>query len=116
MSTIDKNFKVKNGLDVAGTATFDTNIVLGSAPIVFDVESGRLKIQINGNWSSFAFISDVAASQGILFTDLDLALDYNGQPVYSAGGQGVQTSANVFADAGTPSTTSYSLTFDSGTV
>ena len=116
MSTVDKNFKVKNGLNVAGTATFDTNIVLGSAPIVFDVESGRLKIQINGTWSSFAFISDVTSSQGILFTDLDLAADYNGKPIYSAGGQGVITSANVFVDGGTPSTTSYSLTFDSGTV
>lgn len=114
--TTNKNFKVKHGLDVSERATFSSDIVLGTAPIAFDVETGRLKIQIDGSWLPLAFLSDISANAGIGFTDLDLALDYNGQPVYSAGGQGVTTSANLFADGGAPNTASYELIFDSSTI
>ena len=37
-------------------------------------------------------------------------------PIYSVGGDGVITEANKSADGGSPSTSSFALTFDSGTV
>jgi len=45
-----------------------------------------------------------------------LAIDYNGSPIYSVGGDGVVTEAIKFADGGSPSSSSFALTFDSGVV
>ena len=50
------------------------------------------------------------------FNDIDLAIDYDGAPIYSVGGSGVITEANKMADGGTPSSSSFALTFDSGTI
>ena len=112
----DKNFKVKNGLDVAGTATV-SNMILGTAPIAFDTETGRLKVQIDGSWSSIAFTTDVQDTSGqISFMDIGLAIDYNGLPVYTVQANGVVTTATKFADGGTPSTTAFDLSFDSSII
>jgi hypothetical protein len=46
--------------------------------------------------------------------DIGLAIDYNGLPVYTVQGNGVSTSANKYANGGSPSTLVYELTFDSG--
>jgi len=117
MATVNKNFRVKNGLNVAGTATFDSNIVLGTAPIAFDETTGRLKVQINGTWVSLAHTTDVVDTSGaISFMDIGLAVDYDGNPVYTVQANGVVTTATKFADGGTPSTTSYDLAFDSSTI
>ena len=116
MSTTDKDFKVKNGLNVAGTATV-SDMVLGTAPIAFDVETGRLKIQIDGSWVSIAHTSDIQSTAGdISFMDIGLAIDYNGLPVYTVQANGVVTTATKFAEGGSPSTTSFDLTFDSSTI
>lgn len=118
MSTASKNFKVKNGLNVAGTATFDTDIVLGSTPIAFDTNTGRLKIQINGTWSSVAFLGDVPdLTNTITFMDLGLAIDYNGEPTYiiQAGGASI-SGASKYADGGTPDSTSWEMSFDAGVI
>ena len=118
MSTTDKNFKVKNGLNVAGTATFDTDIVLGSTPIAFDTNTGRLKIQINGTWSPVAFLGDVPdLTNMITFMDIGLSIDYDGQPTYIIQANGVVPSGtSKYADGGTPSSTSWDMVFDSGVV
>ena len=117
MATVNKNFRVKNGLNVAGTATFDSNIVLGTAPIAFDETTGRLQVQINGTWVSLAHTTDVVDTSGaISFMDIGLAVDYDGNPVYTVQANGVVTTATKFADGGTPSTTSYDLSFDSSTI
>lgn len=118
MATTDKNFKVKNGLNVAGTATFDNDIVLGSTPIAFDTNTGRLKVQINGTWSSFAFLADVPdASNTLNFMDIGLSIDYDGQPTYIIQGNGVSpSSTSKYIDGGGPSSTSWEYTFDSGIV
>jgi len=50
MATTDKNFKVKNGLNVAGNATFDSSVILGSTPLRFDTATNKLQIQLNGTW------------------------------------------------------------------
>jgi hypothetical protein len=114
--TTNKNFKVKNGLDVAGTATV-SDMVVGTAPIAFDSETGRLKIQINGSWVSVAHTADIPDTAGdISFMDIGLAIDYNGLPVYTVQANGVVTTATKFAQGGTPSTTSFDLTFDSSTI
>jgi hypothetical protein len=115
MATVNKNFRVKNGLNVAGTATFDSNVVLGTTPISFDTQTGRLQIQINGTWTPVAFTGDIPDYNALIsWQDIGLAIDYNGQPVYTVQANGVNTTATKFADNGGPSTTEFYLTFDPG--
>jgi hypothetical protein len=122
MAIVNKNFKVKNGLNVAGPATFDAavnvdNLVLNSTPLAFDPSTGRLKIQIDGAWKEIALLTDAAEDAGALtFMDIGLAMDYNGQPIYTVYANGVNTTATKFADGGDYSTEMYSMTFDSGTI
>lgn len=122
MATVDKNFRVKNGLNVAGAATFGStvnvdNLVLNSTPLAFDPISGRLKIQIDGVWKEIALLSDAAENTGALtFMDIGLAIDYDGQPVYTIYGNGVNTAGTKFADGGEYSTNTYTMTFDPGTI
>lgn len=115
MATTDRNFKVKNGINVAGDATFDSNVVLGSTPLRFDTTTNKLQIQLNGTWSPIAFVADIPdMATEIGFMDVGLAIDYNGLPIYTVQANGVSTTATKFADGGTPSTLTYGLTFDSG--
>ena len=115
MSTTDKNFKVKNGMNVAGDATFSSDVILGTTPLRFDTTTNKLQIQLNGTWSPIAFVSDIPdMSTEIGFMDIGLAIDYNGLPIYTVQANGVNTTATKFADGGTPSTSVYGLTFDSG--
>jgi hypothetical protein len=115
MSTTDKNFKVKNGLDVAGDATFGSDVILGTAPLRFDTTTNKLQIQLNGTWSPIAFVSDIPdPTTEIGFMDIGLAIDYNGLPVYTVQANGVNTTATKFADGGAPETSAYGLVFDSG--
>jgi hypothetical protein len=122
MATVDKNFKVKNGLNVAGAATFNAavnvdNLVLNSTPLAFDSTTGRLKIQIGGVWKEIALLTDAAEDvSAITFMDIGLAIDYNGQPIYSVYANGVNTTGTKFANGGDYSTETYSMTFDSGTI
>jgi hypothetical protein len=112
MSTTDKNFKVKNGLDVAGTATFESDIVLGTAPIAFDSQTGRLKIQVNDIWMPIAFREDIL---DVTFMDLNLAIDYNGNPIYTVQSNGVTAPIDSkLVDAGSPADNTPLAVFDSG--
>lgn len=116
MATVDKNFRVKNGLNVAGVATFDTNIILGETPLRFDTVTNKLQIQLSGNWVPIAFNSEIPdPTQTIGFMDIGLSIDYNGQPTYIVQANGVTPSGtSKFADGGSPSTTTWEMTFDSG--
>jgi hypothetical protein len=122
MATVNKNFKVKNGLNVTGAATFDAavnvdNLVLNSTPLAFDSTTGRLKIQIGGVWKEIALLTDATEDvTAITFMDIGLAVDYDGQPIYTVYANGVNTTATKFADGGDYSTDTYSMTFDSGTI
>jgi hypothetical protein len=117
MTTTDKDFKVKNGLNVAGSATFQSDVILGTTPISFDAQSGRLNIQIDGNWVPVAFTADIPdTSNELTFMDVGLAIDYNGQPIYTVQGNGVVTTATKYVNGGTPSTTTFGITFDSSTI
>ena len=117
MATTDRNFKVKNGINVAGDATFDSNVVLGSTPLRFDTTTNKLQIQLNGTWSPIAFVADIPDNTTeIGFMDVGLAIDYNGLPVYTVQANGVSTTATKFADGGTPNTSLYGITFDSGVI
>jgi hypothetical protein len=113
MSTTDKNFRVKNGLNVAGTATFASDIVLGTAPIAFDSATGRLQIQVNDVWLPIAVKDDIPT---LSFMDIGLSIDYNGQPTYIVQANGVTPSGeSKFVQGGTPSDTEEpSMIFDSG--
>ena len=116
METTDKNFRVKNGLNVAGTATFDTSIVLGSAPISFDTQTKRLQVQIDGSWQPIALYSEIPNTDTtVSFMDVGLAIDYNGQPTYIIQANGVTPSGtSKFVDGGDPSTAQFGMTFDAG--
>ena len=118
MSTTDKNFKVKNGLNVAGTATFESDIVLGSVPLAFDSNTNRLKVYINSAWKSFATLDDIQdPTQVVNFMDIGLIIDYNGKPVYIIQGNGVSPSGtSKFLDGGNPSTASTDFLLNSGTI
>lgn len=62
MSITDKDFKVKNGLNVAGTATFESDIVLSSIPLAYDTGYKRLKIFIDGEWLLIPTSGDLVGS------------------------------------------------------
>jgi sulfur carrier protein ThiS len=120
MATVDKNFKVKNGLNVAGTATFGSNVVLGSTPLRFDTATNKLQLQINGTWVPIALSSEIPdLSNQVSFMDIGLAIDYNGQPIYTLQANGVTPEAtSKFVDGGSPSSTDsdVSMVFDSGVI
>lgn len=105
MATNNKDFKVKNNLVVQSG-----QVTLGSVPLVFNTDNNKLRIQVNGQWI------DISDSNDIGFNDIGLAIDYNGSPIYSVGGDGVISEASKMADGGSPNTTSFALTFDSGVV
>ena len=120
MATDNKNFKVKNGLNVAGTATFGSSVVLGTTPLRFDTATNKLQIQLNGTWTPIAFNSDIPdTSMQVSFMDIGLAIDYNGQPIYTVQGNGVTPEGtSKFLDGGSPSSTDAdtSMIFDSGVI
>ena len=112
MSTENKNFKVKNGLNVAGTATFESTVVLGETPLRFDTATNKLQLEINGTWMPIALNSEIPT---LSFMDIGLSIDYNGQPTYIIQANGVTiTGDSTFVSGGEPSDNSPSMVFDSG--
>jgi hypothetical protein len=106
MATNDKSFKVKNDLIVDGN-----QITLGTAPISFNTTNNKLQIYINEEWR------DISDSSDISFMDLGLAIDYDGEPVYTVQANGVNPGPDSkFADGGSPSSTSFAVVFDSGAI
>lgn len=105
MATTNKSFRVKNDLLVDGN-----QITLGTAPISFNTATNKLQIYVNNQWL------DVGDSSDISFMDLGLAIDYNGEPIYTVQANGVESTATKFADGGTPSSTSFAVIFDSGNI
>ena len=118
MTVNNKDFKVKNGLNVVGDATFESNLILGTTPIAFDTNTNRLQVYVNNAWKSIAVLDDIPNTADILtFMDIDLSIDYNGQPTYIIQGNGVTPSGDSkFLDGGNPSTTSTDFIFDSGVI
>lgn len=111
MATTNKDFKVKNGLVVEGN-----QITLGQAPIAFNATSNKLEVYINDTWQPIAFTADIPNVPEISFMDIGLAIDYNGDPVYTVQANGVVSTATKSADGGTPSSESFSMVFDSGVI
>jgi hypothetical protein len=117
MAVSNKDFKIKNGLDVAGDATFGSQVILGSTPLAFDTNTNRLQLFINNAWSSIATLDDLQTSSPVNFMDIGLSIDYNGQPTYIVQCNGVTPSGDSkFLDGGNPSTTSTDFIFDSGII
>lgn len=118
MATTDKNFRVKNGLNVAGSATFQSSVILGTTPLRFDTASNKLQIYLDNAWVNVVLATDIPdLSEEISFMDLGLAIDYNGEPIYTVQANGVDNSdiAGV-ASGGDPSTSSFQFVFDSGSI
>ena len=114
--TTDKDFKVKNGLNVAGTATFGSNVILGTTPLAFDTATNRLQLFVNNAWKSIATLDDIS-SNNLTFMDIGLSIDYNGQPTYIVQGNGITPSGDSkFLDGGNPSTVLTDYVFDSSVI
>jgi hypothetical protein len=114
-TTTNKNFKVKNGLDVAGTATFGSTVVLGDTPLRFDTATNKLQLQINGTWMPIALNSEIPDVPTLSFMDIGLSIDYDGSPTYIVQANGVNiTGDSTFVSGGEPSDNSPSMVFDSG--
>lgn len=105
MATVNKDFKVKNNLVVQSG-----QVTLGSVPLAFNTENNKLRIQVNGQWI------DISDSTDVNFSDVQLTIDYDGTIIYSVDGQGVDAEGAKFADGGSPSSTSFADTFDSGVI
>ena len=118
MATVDKNFKIKNGLNVAGTATFGSTVVLGETPLRFDTATSKLQLQINGTWVPIALNSEIPdTTQDVSFMDIGLAMDYNGAPIYTIPANGVTPEAgSKTVNGGSPTDTAFSMVFDSGSI
>jgi hypothetical protein len=115
MATVDKNFRVKNGLNVAGNATFDSQVILGTTPLAFDTTTNRLQVYVNNAWASIATLDDF--NNQLSFMDIGLAIDYDGQPTYIVQANGVTPSGtSKFMDGGSPSLTTFDITFDAGVI
>ena len=116
MTVSNKDFRIKNGLNVAGNATFDSQLILGSTPLAFDTNTNRLQLFINNAWQSIATLDDIS-SNNLTFMDIGLIIDYNGQPTYIVQGNGVTISGDSkFIDGGNPTTASTDYIFDSGII
>ena len=59
MSINDKDFKVKNGLSVAGDAAFNSNLILQNTPIAYDADYKRLKMYVDNQWVIIPISSDI---------------------------------------------------------
>ena len=118
MTVTNKDFKVKNGLSVAGNATFDSNIILGNTPLAFDTNTNRLKVYVNDAWKSIAVLDDIVDPATVInFMDIGLSIDYNGQPTYIVQGNGVSPAGtSKFLDGGNPSISTTDYVFDSGII
>lgn len=115
MSTSNKNFKVKNGLNVTGSAVFNSDVILGSTPLAFDAQSGRLKVQVNGQWLPLALLSD--ADVLVFNEDIGLTIDYDGNPVFIVQGNGINVSGtSKFLDGGDQSIETVRYVFDAGVI
>jgi len=112
MATNQKNFKVKNGLNVNGTATFNSDFVLNGTQVAFDTTTNRLKVYINNEWVQVALLSD---AETLSFEDIGLSIDYDGNPTYIVQGNGITPSGtSKFVDGGNPSSTTFRYIFDAG--
>jgi hypothetical protein len=115
MSTSNKNFKVKNGLNVTGQAVFNSDVILGTTPLAFDTQTSRLKVQVDGQWLPLALLSD--ADVLVFNEDIGLTIDYDGNPVFIIQGNGINVSGtSKFLDGGNPNTTTVRYEFDAGVI
>ena len=112
MATNNKNFKVKNGLSVNGTAIFNSDFVLNGTQMAFDTTTNRLKIYVNNEWVQVALLSD---AETLSFEDIGISIDYDGNPTYIVQGNGITPSGtSKFVDGGDPSSTTFRYIFDAG--
>jgi hypothetical protein len=116
MTVTDKDFKVKNGLNVAGNATFESQVILGTTPLAFDTNINRLQVYVNDAWQSIATLADIGGN--LSFMDIGLSIDYNGQPTYIVQANGVTINGDSkFVDAGIATPYSYiDYVFDAGVI
>ena len=110
MSTNNKDFKVKNGLQVNGTAVFNSDVILGDVPMAFDTNTNRIKLYVNNEWVQVATLADADV---LTFEDIGVSVDYDGAATYIIQGNGITpSSTSKFIDGGDPNTSSVRYVFD----
>lgn len=142
MSTVEKDFRVKNGLNVANGATFGGTVTIAEptqsshaatrsyvdalaiaysqvAPLSpangaqwFDSSIGRLKIYHNQNWVTLAVFEDFVNLPQHIH---DTSIGGSGLIVssFTNGGSAIDPQINTL-DAGDPNTTFWSIVLDGG--
>jgi hypothetical protein len=75
MTVSDKDFVLKNGLTVYGTASFNSNILINNTPITINVDTKRLQAYINNRWVEMAFQSDIGT---VNLSLMNLNVNYGG--------------------------------------
>ena len=75
MSTNDKDFVVKNGLVVNGTATLSSGMTINNTPISIDQTTKRIKAYVNDTWVEMALLTDIVPAD---FSTMSLNIEYDG--------------------------------------
>jgi hypothetical protein len=145
MATVEKDFKIKNGLIVTAGGSFGNAVVVGTptesthattkayvdsltgampasstSPVSpvngqlwFDTLTSRANVYYNGSWITIATIDDTQTLQDHIH---DTAIDGTGFIVSQFINSGFYNAPQgTPQDAGSPSTSSWTLTYDGGT-
>lgn len=75
MSTNDKDFVVKNGLVVSGTATLSSGMTINNTPISINTETNRLQAYVNNTWVEMALLTDIVPAD---FSTMNMNIEYDG--------------------------------------
>jgi hypothetical protein len=75
MSTNDKDFVVKNGLIVNGTATLSSGMTINNTPISINSETNRIQAYVNNSWVQMALLTDIVPAD---FSTMNINIEYDG--------------------------------------
>jgi hypothetical protein len=73
VSINNKNFRVKNGLQVAGNATFQSGISFSGTTLSINPTTKRLQVSANGQDLQIAMLSDTGTA-----TPIGMSFEYDG--------------------------------------
>lgn len=75
MTVSDKDFIVKNGIAVDGTASFNSDFILNNIPLSINQETNRLQAYINNKWVQMALSTDIIPAN---LSGMNLNINYGG--------------------------------------
>jgi hypothetical protein len=75
MTINQKDFVLKNGLIVNGTATLSSGMTINNTPISINDQTNRLQAYVNGAWLEMALLSDIIPAD---ISTMSLNIEYEG--------------------------------------